>query len=166
MRIEAEADVDRGGAKPLRLYIVRDNGRYLPRRRSEIELKWNTPIEMHAVEGCLDRRFRGGQGIAVIADRPFEHQHRAARGVVQIVEDLLVGGIGIGKIDALHDAPSLASGAASDDGSVLRPRIERRDDDPVITGRAQRGDRRAFQRLFDERLPVSLLGWRKVARQE
>ena len=120
---------------------------------------------MHAGERRLDRSFRRGQGITVIADCAFEHEHGAARAVVQIVEDLRVGGIGIGQIDALHDAPSLASLAARDDGSVLRPRIERLDDDAVIAHRTERGDRRALQRLFDERLPVSLLGGRKVARQ-
>ena len=153
------------GLEPLRLHVAGDDAGGLPRRRTEIELDWNAPIEMHARESRLDRSFRGRKGITVIADSTFEHEHGAARGVVQIVEDLRVGGIGIGQIEALHDAPSLASFAARDDGSVLRPRIERLDDDPVIAHRTERGDRRALQRLFDERLPVSLLGGRKVARQ-
>ena len=91
-RIEAEADIDRAGRKPFRLHIVGDEQRRLPRGRTEIELDGNAPIEMHALECRLDRRFRRGKGIAVIADRSLEHEHDASRGVVQIVEDLLVGG--------------------------------------------------------------------------
>ena len=164
-RIEAEADVDRAWRKPSRLHVVRDEHCRLPRGRTEIELDGNAPIEMNALEHRLDRRFRRRKGIAVIADGSLEHEHDASRGVVQIVEDLLVGGFGIGQIDALHHRPGLAGFAAGNDVPVVRARVKRLDGDTVITGRAERGERRALQRLLDQRLPVSLAAQGKVARQ-
>ena len=78
---------------------------------------------MNALEHRLDRRFRRGKGIAVIADGSLEHEHDASRGVVQIVDDLRIGGYGIGQIDALHHGPSLAGFAAGNDVPVFRARV-------------------------------------------
>ena len=89
---------------------------------------------MHAFERPLDRLLRRRKSIAVIADRTAEHQHRAARGIVQIVEDLRVGGVRVGQVDALHHAPRRAWLAPSNNSSVLSAGVERLYDDAVIGG--------------------------------
>ncbi len=131
----------------------------------EIEIDGDAGIEIDIVERRADGGARRGQRVAVIADRALEHERLAARAIHQIVEDLRIGGFGVGEVDPLHDSPGEPGGAALDAGGVPRPRIERFDGDAVIGLRPERSERRPLQRLFDERLPSRLVGGREIAGQ-
>src|SRR5680860_1440650 len=63
------------------------------------------------------------------------------------------------------DAAVVPGRAPGNDGSIARPAIERLDGDAVIAFRFERGEGRALQRLFHERLPRRLVGGRKISGQ-
>ena len=113
-RIEAEADGHGLRRDRARLDQRGEQARRIFRLKAEVEIEGDAGIEIDFVERRADRGAVGGKRIAVIADGAFEHERDAVRAIVQIVEDLRVGGLGVGKIDPLHDAPRQAGGAARD----------------------------------------------------
>ena len=94
----------------------------------------------------------------MIADGAFEDERNAVRAVVEVVEDLRIGSLGVGVVDPLHDAPGQARRAARDRTRLTRAAVERLDGDAVISLGLERSEGRAFQRFFDQRPPCRLAG--------
>ena len=161
-RAEAEADGAILRAKPACLDESGEKTGRVLRLHAEIEIDGDAGIEIDIVERGADRRARRRKRVAVIADRALEHERLAACPIHQIVEDLRVSGFRVGEVDPLHDSPGQARGPALDAARVLRALVERLDADAVIGLGPEGGKRRAFQRLFDERLPRRLVGGREV----
>ncbi len=141
------------GGKTQRLDVPRDDGGGVPRGRTEFKVERDPGVEMDAAQRPADRLFARRQRVAVIAGGSREDEHDAVRTVAQIVEDLRVGGFGVGKIDPLHHGPGRAGGAGLDETCLLRARVKRLDDEAVIGGGAERFEARALQRLGNQRLP-------------
>ncbi len=120
--VEAEADADVLRRDRSGLDQSGEKARRIFRSKTEVEIDGDAGIEMDLVERRADRGAGRGQRIAVIADGAFEHEIDAVRAIIQIVEDLRVGGLGVGVVDPLHDVPRLARCAARDRARVLRAR--------------------------------------------
>ena len=120
---------------------------------------------MDTLEGVFQNGIRLRKAVAVVAHGALEDEAETVRAVVQIVEDLAVGRLAVGDLDALHHRPRRGRRAAGHNVRILRWAIERLDDDAVIALRFERGEGCAFQRLFDQRLPGRLVGGGKVAGQ-
>ena len=142
------AGLDQSGEKPRRVF----------RLKAEIEVYRDAGIEIDLVERRADRGAARGKGIAVIADGAFEDERDAVRAVVEVVEDLRVGGLGVGVVDPLHHAPRQARRAGRDRTRLVAAAVERLDGDAVIGLGLERGEGRAFERFFHQRPPCRLAG--------
>ena len=164
-RIEAETNTDGTGCETPRLDQRGEQSRGILRRTAEVEIDGDAGIEMNIVERRADRGAASRQRVTVIADRALKHEGDAVGAVVQIVEDLRVGGLGVGQVDPLHDGPGLACGATGDAACLCGAAVKRLDGDAVIGLGPERGKGRALQRLFDEGFPCRLVGRGKVPGQ-
>ena len=117
--------------------------------KAEIEVYRDAGIEIDRVERRADRGAVGGKGIAVIADGAFEDERDGVRAVVQVVEDLRVGGLGVRVVDPLHHAQG-GPARGRDRTRLARRGRERLDGDAVIGLGRERGGR-AFERFFHKR---------------
>ena len=119
-RAEAESDGHVLGREPPRLDQGGDQARGVLRLDAEIEIDGDPRVQINIVERGADRSAGRGQGVAVIADGALKHELKRAGAVVQIFEQLLVGGCRVGQVDALHDRPGRAGGAAFDPARLAR----------------------------------------------
>ena len=88
-RIEAEADVGRGGRDAAPFDQRGDDGAGILGLRAEIEVERDAGIEMDAVEHARERRPRSrGEPVAVGADRAGEDEREPGRAVLEIVQRL------------------------------------------------------------------------------
>jgi hypothetical protein len=163
--IEAEADVCVAWCDSLRLHQVGEHEGAVFAHRTKLKFDGDAPVEMDALEGVFQDGLRLRKAVAVVGHRALEDETKGVRAVVQIVEDLAVGRLAVGDVDALHDRPRRRRRAAGYDVRILRWTIERLDDDTVIALRLERSEGRALQRLFHQRLPGRLVGAGKVAGQ-
>ena len=164
-RTEAEADGHVLRREATGLDQSGEQARGVLRLNAEVEIDGDAGIEMNIVQRRADRGAAGGQRITVIADRALKHEGDAVGAVGQVVEDLRIGGLGVGEIDSLHDRPGLARWPARDAACLRGAAVKRLDADAVIGLGPERGKGRALQRLFDQRLPCRLVGRGKVPGQ-
>jgi len=143
----------------------RDQPSSILRWRAEIEIDGYAGLEIDAVERGADRGSGRRKAKAVVADGRGENERDAVRTVVQVFENLGVGGLRIGQIDPLTDGPRRTRSASCDGLRFLSTRLERLGGDTVIGRGAQRGEGRALERLLNERPPRRLVAGREVADQ-
>ncbi len=163
--IESEADIDVARSEAALLHEIGEHQGGVLAERAKLKLDGHAPFEVHVLQRLFENGLGRRQGMSVIAGRALEHEAEAAGAVVQVFEDLPVSRPAVSDVDALDDLPRRPRRPAGNDVRIARPAIERLDDDAVIALGFERGEGRALQRLFHQRLPGRFVGGRKVAGQ-
>ena len=96
-RIETEADIDGARRIAARADDVGERKGNILRQRSEIEVDIDAPIEMHLGKRLFEGVNIRGERSAIVAHSAFEDEMQSSRAIVEVFEDLAVGGRGVGK---------------------------------------------------------------------
>jgi hypothetical protein len=94
-----------------------------------------------------------------------EHQRQARCAVLQIVQRLRIGRLGVGVVDPLHDLPGCRGGTAGDWRGALGAAVNRIDFQPIGGLADQLLERRALQDAIDQLAPILIGRLRKLRRQ-
>ena len=164
-RVEPEADVAGGGIDAFALDIFGDVNGGHSRLRADLKLDADAGVEIDAVENLRDRLCRRIEPETMGAIGAGEHERQPRRAVLQIVQRLRVGCLGIGMIDPLHDLPGRGRRTAGDRRGSFRAAIDRIDLQPVGRLADQFLERRALQHPVDQLAPVLVGRLRKLRGQ-
>ena len=112
LEIETEAQIHFARREAPHVNVVRHHEGGVLAQRSEMQVHGDARIELDPVERGLEERFRRRHGIAVVAYRALADEGEAVRAVVQVVEDLRVGGLALApRPDEGHDGGVAAFGS-------------------------------------------------------
>lgn len=129
------------------------DGRH-PRLRTDLKFDADAGIKKDAVEHLFDGFRRRLQSEAMGAVGAGEHQRKPGGAVLQIVQRLCIGRLGIGMIDPLQDLPGRGGCAAGDRRGTFRAAIDRIDLQSVGGLADKFLERRALQHPVDQLAPV------------
>ena len=160
-RIEAGAQIDRSGGDALACDEFRQVASDASRLRGKIKVDGDTGCKIDAVKQARQRH-RRLEAVTVGAYRAGKDQHQPGCAVAQFVSSLSVGRCRVGMIDALHQCPSGARGAAGDGARGRGAVIERLNCQAVVSFALKPLKWRALERAIDQPAPLVMGRGREI----
>ena len=159
--IEAEADPATCGVDQPAGDDLREIQHGILGRSTKVEFDHRCRIEVHVGQQRLEAREVTGNSEALRADGARVDEMQGIRAMAEIGDDLRMGRLDIGMLDARGDVPGAGLGAQGAGRLVLQAGIERLDVDAIGTARHEPLEGRALEHAIDQCPPLRLVGRRE-----